>query len=79
MNKEINKVEIRPTTENLKEIVWREIQKAMFNKESTTFLTKGEVTQVYDVMTKKKNNMKAFFSKNNLRLNFIDDGNIVII
>lgn len=49
--KKINKVEIRPTTENLKEIVWREIQKAMFDKESTTFLTKGEVTQVYDVMS----------------------------
>lgn len=49
--KKINKVEIRPTTENLKEIVWREIQKAMFDKESTTFLTKGEVTQVYEVMS----------------------------
>lgn len=49
--KAIKKVEITPTKENLKEIVWREIQKVMFGKESTTFLTKHEVTQVYEVMS----------------------------
>ncbi len=47
----INKVEIEPTPQNLKEVVWREIQKTMFKKESTTFLTKHEVTQVYEVMS----------------------------
>ena len=31
----IKKVEIEPTKENLKEVVWREIQKTMFKKEST--------------------------------------------
>lgn len=47
----INKVEITPTMQNMKEMVWREIQKTMFKKESTTFLTKHEVTQVYEVMS----------------------------
>jgi 6-pyruvoyl-tetrahydropterin synthase len=49
--KKINKVEIVPTMANLKEIVWREIQKTLFDKESTTFLTKHEVTEVYEVMS----------------------------
>jgi len=48
--KAIKKVEITPTTHNLKEVVWREIQKTLLGKESTTFLTKNEVTQVYEVM-----------------------------
>lgn len=47
----INKVEIEPTPQNLKEVVWREIQKTMFKKYSTTYLTKHEVTQVYEVMS----------------------------
>jgi hypothetical protein len=49
--KAIKKVEIIPTKENLKEVVWREIQKAILGKESTTFLTKHEVTEVYEVMS----------------------------
>ena len=49
--KKINKVEILPTMQNVKEMIWREIQKTMFKKESTTFLTKHEVTQVYEVMS----------------------------
>lgn len=48
--KKINRVEIVPNTHNLKEVLWREIQKTLLGKESTTFLTKGEVTQVYEVM-----------------------------
>lgn len=50
--KKINKVEIMPTKDNLKEVVWREIQKVMTGKESTTFLDKHEVTEIYDVMNK---------------------------
>ena len=49
--KAITKVEITPTMQNVKEMIWREIQKTMFKKESTTFLTKHEVTQVYEVMS----------------------------
>ena len=47
----ITKVEIIPTTHNLKEIVWREIQKAHLGKDSTTFLTKQEVTEIYEIMS----------------------------
>ena len=49
--KQINKVEIRPTKENLKEMVWREIAKTITGKDSTTFLTKQEVNQIYEVMS----------------------------
>lgn len=49
--KKITKVEIIPTTYNLKEIVWREIQKVHLGKESTTELTKLEVNEVYDIMS----------------------------
>lgn len=49
--KAITKVEIRPTKDNLKEVVWHEIQKVLFKKESTTFLTKLEVNEVYEVMS----------------------------
>lgn len=49
--KHINKVEITPTKDNLKEIVWREIQKVLFGKKSTTELTTVEVNQVYEVMS----------------------------
>jgi len=50
--KEIRKVEITPTMHNIKEVVWREIQKAHLGKESTTFLTKHEVTEIYEIMNK---------------------------
>ena len=49
--KKIEKVEITPTPQNLKEIVWREIQKAHLGKESTTFLTKNEVSEIYFIMS----------------------------
>lgn len=48
----ITKVEITPTMHNLKEVVWREIQKAQLGKESTTFLTKHEVDKIYETMNK---------------------------
>jgi len=47
----INKVEITPTPENVKEIIWREIQRALFGKKSTTELTTSEVNKVYEVMS----------------------------
>lgn len=40
------------TKENIKENIIKPIEKALFNKISTTELTTGEVTEVYDVMTK---------------------------
>ncbi len=68
--KKIDKVEITPTMQNVKEIVWREIQKTMFKKDSTTFLTKHEVTQVYEVMS-------MWLAKNfNISLPFPNDEDI---
>lgn len=48
----INKVEITPTMHNIKEVVFREIMKAMLGKDSTAFLAKQEIDQVYEVMNK---------------------------
>ena len=48
----ITKVEIKPTLYNVKEMIWREIMKAQLGKDSTTFLEKNEIDQVYDVMNK---------------------------
>ncbi len=50
--KAITRVEITPTKENVKEIIWREIQKALYGKKSTTELTKHEVDKVYEVMSR---------------------------
>ena len=51
--KHINKVEITPTMSNVKEIIWKEIQKVVLNKKSTTELAKQEdIEKVYDVMNK---------------------------
>lgn len=47
----INRVEITPTKENVKQVVWHEIQKALFGKKSTTELTTDEVNKVYEVMS----------------------------
>jgi predicted RNA-binding protein len=49
--KHINKVEITPTKENVKEIIWKEIQKALYGKKSTTELNTSEVSKVYEVMS----------------------------
>ena len=50
--KHIIKVEIKPTMHNIKEVVWREIQKAQLGKDSTTFLTKSEMGEIYEIMNK---------------------------
>lgn len=49
--KHITRVEIHPTKENVKEIIWREIQKALFGKQSTTELNTSQVDKVYQVMS----------------------------
>ena len=49
--KKINKVEILPTRESVKVIIWHEIQKALFGKVSTTELSTGEINKVYEVMS----------------------------
>lgn len=49
--KVITKVEITPTKENVKEIIWREIQKALYGKVSTTELTTDQVSKIYEVMS----------------------------
>lgn len=36
----------------VKEIMWKGIQKAMFNKKSTTELDTSEVTQIYEVFNR---------------------------
>lgn len=49
----ITKVEIKPSMHNVKEMIWREIQKAQLGKDSTTFLNKQEdIDKVYEVMNK---------------------------
>jgi len=49
----IHKVEITPTMSNVKEIIWKEIQKVVLGKASTTELSKQEdIDAVYDVMNK---------------------------
>lgn len=50
--KEIRKAEIRPTKENLKEVMWKPYQKAALNKDSTTELTTVEVDRVYEGLNK---------------------------
>ena len=47
---QIKKAEIRPTKENLKETMWKPMQMALFNKESSTELTTDEVDKVYEML-----------------------------
>lgn len=46
----IRKAEIRPTKENIKEVVWKPLQAILLNKKSTTQLNKVDVDRVYEVM-----------------------------
>jgi len=49
----ITKVEVMPTGNALKEVVWKPIQKILFGKKSTTELSKTEeIDKVYDVINK---------------------------
>lgn len=47
-----SKASIPATKENIKEAMWRPIQKAMYNKKSTTELTTKEVGEVYEVLNR---------------------------
>lgn len=46
-------IELKWTEEMVKEIIWRTVQVAMFNKRSTTQLNKMEVSDVYEVINRK--------------------------
>lgn len=48
----IQRAEIRPTGNNLKEVLWRPYQIAATGKESTTQLTKQEVDKIYEGLNK---------------------------
>lgn len=48
----IQRAEIRPTGENLKEVLWRPYQIAATGKKSTTNLTKQEVDKIYEGLNK---------------------------
>lgn len=50
--REAKKVDIRPTKNALKEVIWKPIQKVMFDKGSTSDLERHEVDRVYEVMNK---------------------------
>lgn len=45
-------VEIPWSQRSCKDVLWRELQKAMLEKESTTNLTRAEVSRVYEVLNK---------------------------
>jgi len=40
------------SSHTVKEIMWKNIQKALFNKSSTTKLSRVEVTKVYETMNR---------------------------
>lgn len=45
-------VDINWTSESVKEYLWRPIQKAMYQKQSTTELETAEVSRVYEVLNR---------------------------
>lgn len=47
-----NEIDMMVTPTLVKEVLWKPIQKAMFDKESTTELTTKEIDQVFDVINK---------------------------
>lgn len=46
----IRKAEIRPTKENMKEVVWKPMMKALYGLESTTELSTAQVDRVYEAV-----------------------------
>lgn len=48
--KEIRKAEIRPTKDNMKEVVWKPMQEALYGTQSTTELTTAQVDRVYEAI-----------------------------
>src|SRR5688572_26314644 len=49
--KKVSFAEITPTTQSLKEILWRPIQETVVGKKSTTELSTAEVNQVYEIIS----------------------------
>ena len=56
-------LELNYTPSLVKEMIWRPIQKALFEKESTTQLTTQEINQIIDILTK-------FFSERGVYIAF---------
>lgn len=50
--KKVMHVDIPWTDYNIKEFLWRPVQKAMFGKVSTTQLDTGDIDKIYDVVNK---------------------------
>jgi len=46
----IQRAEIRPTQENIKEVVFKPMAKALFNVDSTTKLSTAQVDKVYEMV-----------------------------
>jgi hypothetical protein len=76
----IQKAEIRPTGDNLKEVLWRPYQIAATGKESSTKLTKAEIDRVYEGLNKfigEHFELHIPFpseeGKNNIRLNAMEN------
>lgn len=66
----IKRAEIRPTMIALKEVVWKPYQTAAFGKESSTQLTKNEVTETYEGLN------KFFGQEFEIHIPFPDDSEI---
>ncbi len=49
--KKVNMVEITPTTQTLKETLWRPIQEIVVSKKSTTELQTNEVKEIYNIIS----------------------------
>lgn len=47
----IQRVEIHPTKESVKEVIFKPIIKALYNKRSSTELTTKELSKAYEVMS----------------------------
>jgi len=45
-------VRVMPTEKNVKEVLWRPIQEAMFGKRSTTTLSTQDIDKIYDVINR---------------------------
>lgn len=63
-------IEIAPTKVNVKENIWKPIQVALFKKEHTAKLTKKEVNEVYD-------NVSRFLASMDITLPFPNEQDLM--
>lgn len=49
--RKVDMVEITPTTQTVKEIIWRPIQEITLGKKSSTELSTAEINKVYEIMS----------------------------